>query len=156
MTDFPIRIVISGGSAAQRDIDQTRRSLAGLENQGLALIRTFSGIFAFAGLQRGIQTLIGFQDELTDFQNRLRLVVDSEEEVRDVTQELFDIAQRTRVEFGAVSTVYSRTALAASMSAGSSEPRAEMRRTASSRVSDSPVRAFESRSSNPGSRRWCR
>ena len=51
--------------------------------------------------------------ELTDFQNRLRLVVDSEEEVRDVTQELFDIAQRTRVEFGAVSTVYSRTALAA-------------------------------------------
>jgi len=81
-------------SASQRSVRLLNRTL-----QALATGAIVSGIFRLA-------------DSFTNLQNRLRVVTNGTAELGVVTDELFDIARRTRSSFEATAELYARTALA--------------------------------------------
>ena len=80
---------------------------------GLRLGRLWTAFYAGQQLLRPVAAIGRLADEYTNVQNRLRLVTDGTEELGEVTDELFAIANRTRSAFDATATLYSRTALAA-------------------------------------------
>ena len=94
------------GQAAQ----QSQGQFSGLERTMRRLLVTTGAI---AVTFRGLQILFGSLEEFNELQNRLRLVTEGQQELNDVTRELFDISRDTRTAFSATATVYSRTALAA-------------------------------------------
>ena len=67
---------------------------------------------AFAGVSVFLLTkqVIGLSDELTNVQNRLRLVTQGESELAAVQQELFSISEDTRSSFEGTATIFSRLA----------------------------------------------
>ena len=71
---------------------------------GLALLAT-----GFA-----VEKVVQYSDEYTNLQNRLRTVTKDSEDLKNVTNELYRIANTTRQSFGSVAELYTRVSLAAS------------------------------------------
>ena len=111
MVDFNVRIVIDT-RGAQGPIRRTQGQLQGIE-RGLGNIQRLAAqAFAFAGVGIGIGQLTRLADSFTETQNRLRIVTADTDQLALVTDELFNVARRTRSEFGATAELYSRVALA--------------------------------------------
>lgn len=94
-----------------------RRAVSGeltaIERQADRVGGALQRAFAFAGITVGIGGLVRLADEYTNLQNRIRTVTDGQAELGAVTDELFEIANRTRSSFAGTTEVYARTALAA-------------------------------------------
>ena len=112
MAEFRVRVVV--------DPSQARRGSRVVEGElnrvGTAADRVGGLIrraFAFVGVGVGVRELINLADTFTALQNRLRVVTNSTAELNDVTDQLFQIAQRTRSSFEGTVELYSRVALSA-------------------------------------------
>lgn len=98
----------------ERGIRTIKRNL---DNLGVAANNATRAIFllqrAFfviggAGIARGLQTQL---DQLTAYENRLRLTATSAANVEEIQDRLFLAANRSRTAFGALAEIYSRVAL---------------------------------------------
>lgn len=107
------RIVIQ--TEVQSAVQGTRQVKQGLDDVSAAATRLRTLIqqaFAFAGIGFGIKELINLSDTYTRLQNRIRLVIDANSTLESVTQQLFNISQRTRTSFDATATIFTRAASA--------------------------------------------
>lgn len=60
-----------------------------------------------------VREFVQLSDELTNVQNRLRIVTDSEAELVKTQQELLDVSNRTRSSFDGTATIFTRLAVSA-------------------------------------------
>jgi tape measure domain-containing protein len=111
MADFRIRVIIDP-SGSLRGSRAVNRQLQDIERQARRTGTVLSQALGFVGLAAGIRELVLLTDTLTGLQNRMRLVTETEQELVTVTEQLFDISNRTRTSFEATASIYSRTALA--------------------------------------------
>lgn len=112
MAEFRIQVIVDP-SAATPGTRRVRRELGGLENAAESLRRTLLQAFAFTAVAAGIRSLTQLADTFTNVQNRLRTVTDGTEELTVVTQQLFEISNRTRLSFESTAELYARVGLAA-------------------------------------------
>ncbi len=109
MADFNIDVIVdprkakAGLNVVDREMDKTARTANQLRD-------TINKAFAFVGIGVGISQLIKLTDTFTNLQNRLKTVTDSQEELAVITNELFEISNRTRISYEATAEVYTRTA----------------------------------------------
>ena len=68
----------------------------------------FQRTFAFVGVAAGIRELTRLADSYTSIQNRVRTVTQGQAALASTTQDLFNIAQRTRSSFEATTELYVR------------------------------------------------
>lgn len=111
MADFKINVIVDP-KQAQRGLKQVDRQFDAVADKADRLRQTIGRAFAFAGVGIGISQLIKLGDTFTNLQNRLRTVTDSEQELIAVTNELFEVSNRTRQSFEATTTVFARTVAA--------------------------------------------
>lgn len=111
MVDFRIRVVLDTLNATRATAGLTRnlRTATGAADRLRASMVGVTQAFLAIQAGRGILNIV---DEFTTYQNRLRVVTADTEELAAVTDELFKVANRTRVAFSATATLFSRTALA--------------------------------------------
>ena len=110
MSTERIDIVITerGSRIVRRDLEKLGSSAKRAQG-GVQLLRSTLAALGGAAAIRG---LVNLSDTFTNVQNRLKIVTHSTAELASVTEDLFDIANRTRSSFLATATIYSRTALA--------------------------------------------
>lgn len=111
MAEFRI-VVRTDTSQARAGLRQVERSLDRSSAAANALRLTLSRAFAFLGGAFAVRQLVQFSDEFTNLQNRLGTVTSSTEELAQVTEALFQVANRTRSSFAATVEVFARAAAA--------------------------------------------
>jgi tape measure domain-containing protein len=94
--------------AIQAEVDRTAGKIAGAFDT-----KFLRGLLGFTGLGIVVREVLQLGDAFTDAQNRLRLLVDGEEQLARKTQRLFDIARETRSSFEGTAELYQRVGLAA-------------------------------------------
>lgn len=112
MVDFTIRVVVDPRQAV-RGTRQVRSELQRTETTGQQLRRTLRNVFAVVGIAATIRQLTSLADAYTTIQNRLRTVVPNQAQLGTVTEQLFEVSNRTRSSFAATAEVYARVGLAA-------------------------------------------
>lgn len=112
MAEFRI-VVIVDPSRAATGTRRVRAELQQTENAADRLRRTLARAFAFVGIAAGVQQLITLSDTFITIQNRLRTVTEDTNQLVLVTQQLFDVANRTRTSFQLTAELYTRIALSA-------------------------------------------
>ena len=103
--------VVVDPSRANRGTRAVERGLGRVQNRADALRTTLNRAFAFIGIAVGLRQLQKLVDAFTNVQNRLKLVTQGTTELADVTEELFNIATRTRSAFDATAELFARLAL---------------------------------------------
>lgn len=111
MTDFNINVIVDPRNA-NKGMDAIDRRLVKTENQAERTGRILKRALAFGAGALGIRELGRYADTFTNIQNRIRTVTDSTAELNTVTEQLFNISQRTRSSFKGTTELYARTALA--------------------------------------------
>lgn len=111
MADFIVRVVLNPAGAVTGS-RRVRRELQGVENAADRVRRSLAGAFAFVGIGVGVRGLIDLADAFTNVQNRLRTVTDGQAELARITNELFEVSNRTRQSFEATAELYARVGLA--------------------------------------------
>lgn len=123
-----IRIREDGSRVVQRSLNNiatsSQQAARGIANLQIVLNttattshRTASALGGLWNALRGIaavhvaRKILETVDAFTQIQNKLRVVTESTEELTGVTEALFEVAQRTRSDFAATATLYSRLAL---------------------------------------------
>lgn len=112
MVNVRIEVVVDPSQAAagsRRVRDELKKTEDSADKLRATIRRTFAGI----GIGLLVRELTQAADAYTNLQNRIRTVTESEQELADVTAQIFQIANDTRSAFDATAEVYARTALAA-------------------------------------------
>lgn len=112
MAEFRIAVVVDPARATT-GIRQVDRQLNNVGQTADRVRNLIARTFAFIGVGAGIRQLVNLADTYTNIQNRLRTVTTGTEELGAVTEELFQISNRTRSSFAATAEVYARVGLAA-------------------------------------------
>jgi lambda family phage tail tape measure protein len=111
MTVFRIDVLISpkkavsGTKRVGKELDRTKKKARSLESQ-------LKKAFAFIGIAFVVKELAALGDAFTNLQNRLRVVTTSQRELVTVTEDLLQVANRSRSSFQSTAELYSRMALA--------------------------------------------
>lgn len=110
MTTERLELVITdtGGTVVQRRLDDIGKTAVKTQGSIDLLSRAFAGLASVLGTAQIVKLL----DTYTNMQNRLKLVTTGTQNLAAVTEELFNIANRTRTSFEATTTLYARVALA--------------------------------------------
>lgn len=95
-------------SRARRGTRAIGRQFDTLGGQAERLRSAFQRTFAFVGVAAGIRELTRLADSYTNIQNRVRTVTQGQAALASTTQDLFNIAQRTRSSFEATTELYVR------------------------------------------------
>lgn len=107
-------------AAAQAAAAQSRAAAAALrleqaQARGAAQARRYAGAMnavrtalAFAGVSVTAGAIVGMGDAYTTLQNKLQVVATSQAQVNELTNEMFDLANRTRSEVGATTQAFVR------------------------------------------------
>jgi tape measure domain-containing protein len=111
MTDFNVDVKVDPNKAVQ-GAKRVERGLQGIEKRADNAGKLIKRALGFLGAAVGIRELIRLADTFTNLQNRLRVVTSSTRELALATEELFEIAQRTRSSYEGTVELYSRVALA--------------------------------------------
>ena len=111
MADFNVEVIVDP-TKAQRGSRQAIKSLGQIENASDRLRSRLGGLFGGLGVGLAVSQIVQLTDAYTNLQNRLRVVTNGQQELVNVTEELFQIAQRTRSSFEGSAELYSRLALA--------------------------------------------
>lgn len=113
MAEFNIEVRVNP-RPAQRGSSQVERSLNQLEQTADRVRNTVRNLFVFAGVSVGVGEIVRLSDAYTQLQNRLRVVTDSQQELTNVTNDLFQISQSTRASFESTTELYTRLAISSS------------------------------------------
>jgi tape measure domain-containing protein len=111
MTDFKINI-IADPKQVNKGMDAVDDRLEKTEKKADGLGDSLKRALALVGIGATIRQLGKYADTYTNIQNRVRGVTDSIDELNVVTNELFDISQKTRSSLQSTTELYTRTALA--------------------------------------------
>ena len=111
MADFRINVIVDP-SRATAGIKRVDNELNKATDSADRLRNSVRDLFAAFVTLATLRELIRLADTFTLLQNRIRTVTTTTEELNAVTNELFEIAQRTRANFEGTVEVYTRTALA--------------------------------------------
>lgn len=113
---------VSGGKVVVRTLDDIadaeEKTVRGTKQLQQELKTTDTVSRQLSGAMRALAAAFGLRelqqtvDAYTNVQNRLKLVTNGTSELTAVTQQLFEISNRTRQAFGDTAEVYSRVALA--------------------------------------------
>jgi tape measure domain-containing protein len=95
-------------------LNRIQDSLNRIDRQADTLRGTLSKLFSGAIIAAGIKEFLRLSDIFDTLQNRLRLVTENEIQLVRVTEELFDISQKTRVSLESTTELFSKTAIATS------------------------------------------
>ena len=109
MTNVNLNINVTQTGA--RTVRRQLQDILDTANQATRTLRLFQNalfVLGAAGLVRRFQQSV---DLLTNFENRIRLVTRTTDELNQVQTALFDISERTRSSFEGTAEVYTRTAL---------------------------------------------
>lgn len=112
MVDFDINVRLNTGQTTRQG-RRVERQLERIARQGRRLQNTLNAAFAFTGLTLGIREIIQLADSFTNIQSRLRVTSDETQNLTALTEDLFTVANRTRVSFDTTATVYNRLAFQA-------------------------------------------
>lgn len=112
MTKFIIEIVVDA-SKAKPGVKTIRKELKTVETAADKMNKKLKQAFTFAAIVLATKQVATLADEFTTLQNRLKTVTDTETELIGVTEELFDIANRTRSAYEGTVEVFARVGLAA-------------------------------------------
>ncbi len=110
-TDFNVQIKVDPTNAI-RNTKKVENAMGGVATKADKLRNTLSGAFAFIGIGAGISQVLKLADTYTELQNKLRVVTTGTQQLASVTEDLYQIAQRTRAGLGGTVDMYSRVALA--------------------------------------------
>lgn len=113
MVTKTIEIKIESGKA-ERNIDRVDNKMRGLENTANSTNRTFGNlkttvVAVAAALQ--VRQIQRYADAFTSAQNQIRQTTRTSQELAARTEQLFQVAQRSRVEFSATAELYTQLAL---------------------------------------------
>ena len=111
MVQFRIDIVVDPRGAG-RGLTVIERRLKTIQDRSDRLGRTLFRVFAALGAGAAVRGLVQLADTFTLVQNKLTQVTKGTAELEAVTEELFNVANKTRSSFEATATLYQRTALA--------------------------------------------
>lgn len=108
--------LLAQGRITTQQYTQATKELAKAENQAAGAATSLAGVARSAllalGVSFSVKQVLELGDAYTNLQNKIRTVSASNEELESRTQDVFDIANKTRQSVDAVATVYSRTAAA--------------------------------------------
>ncbi len=104
-----VSISEKGALVVKRNIESIGKSAKNAEG-GVSVLRSALGAIGVGLL---IANLTRLADQFTNIQNRIRTVTTSQEQLNQVTEELFAISNRTRSSFEGTAEIYARVALAA-------------------------------------------
>ena len=97
---------------AAKETTGLAKAFSSLEKKANSVSSSIKKGLAIAGVALGGRAISSTLDAYTNVQNRLKLVTRGTDELRDVTQKLFQVAQKTHTSFTATAELYSHTALA--------------------------------------------
>ncbi len=86
-------------------------SLDRVHNKTLELNRALRNVFGVFAIKEAVVWIYKLADGYTVLQNKLRVVANDERNMQALTQQTFEIAQRTRTSWEATAQMYSRVAL---------------------------------------------
>lgn len=107
MVQFPIDITIRPD---RQGADEIRNQLQRIEGIAKNVQRTVLGVFAGRAIINAAQELGRTLDVYNTFANRIRLVTDSQRELNQTYDELFNVARDTRSSLEGTATIYTRLA----------------------------------------------
>lgn len=99
------RRAVAGTQRVGKALDKTTKKASSLEKQIKKALAAFTVLFV-------IKQLAELGDAFTNLQNRLRVVTDGQAELAMVTEELLQVANRSRSSFQSTAELYARMALA--------------------------------------------
>jgi len=112
MTDFRIVVTIDP-SGAKRGGKSVENSLRGIEKKQKDVKKSSSGLataLKAVAASLAVREVVQAASTYQDLQNKLRLVTTGTENLADITEELFAVAQRTRGSYEGTVDLYSRVA----------------------------------------------
>lgn len=112
MAEFIVDVVVDP-RRAERGLRRVKRGMREVTNGADKLRDTIKKAFAAFGILLVVRQLVILTDAFTNLQNRLRIVTSGTAQLNRVTEELFQVAQRSRSSFEATAVLYQRVSLAA-------------------------------------------
>jgi len=107
MPDYNIQVKLDPRNAVT-NARVVERSINRIDNAANKLRNTLTEALKLAGIGFALNELAQLADAYTNIQNRIKIVTDSQEELVQVTEDLFDIAQRTRGSFESSVQLYAK------------------------------------------------
>ena len=104
--DVILNFIVKGGRTVSRNLGDIRTRSQRASRSVSNLDRALTALGGFLT----IRTLQQYADTFTLLQNRLRLVTDGTAQLTAVTEELFQVSQRTFTRFEDTGTLYARLA----------------------------------------------
>lgn len=104
------REVERGQRRVREEVQRVDRATADATSTFRTFGTVIGGTIAVGLIIRSIRSVVALNDEYLKLEGRLRLVTDSQEELGEVQQGLFEIAQRTGSEFAPLVELYARVA----------------------------------------------
>ena len=111
MTQFRIDVIVDPRKAV-RGTQAVKKGLRDVEKQANKTQDRIRNLFAGLTVIFAVKQLVGLGDAFTNLQNRLRVVTDGQAELTVKTEELLQVANRSRSAFESTAELYSRLALA--------------------------------------------
>lgn len=108
---FRINVIVDPANA-RAGVQSVQGELKKLGNAAAQTQQLLKRALTLIGVEEGIRAIVGLIDAYTKLQNRIRVVVQNNEILGEVTQRVFDIANRSRSSFEGTAELYSRVALA--------------------------------------------
>jgi len=107
---------ISDSASAQKDLGKLRESVNKIQVETEKATKSFSTlsktlVAGFAAIS-GFKTFFSLSDEITNMENKLKSVTDTQEEFSNALYETRKIAIQTRTDLSATANLYSKLALA--------------------------------------------
>lgn len=107
MPVFPIRVKVDASGAAVGTA-AVRGQLTSLEGTAEKVTASIKRAFVGLGVALAARRVFALADAFTTIENRIKTVTDSQQQLNATTQEMFEIANRTRVSVQSVTEAYTR------------------------------------------------
>lgn len=112
MTDFNIKIKVDP-SDAQKGADKAKKAIEGVGTSADRVANAIKATFASLSFALLTQQIFQYADAYTTLQNRLRVTGAEQAALNRLTQQTFDIANRTRQPVEAIGNLYQKASISA-------------------------------------------
>lgn len=101
------------GNVSPIGIQKVNKELDVTKEKADSVGKTIKQAFAFIGVSLLAKEFVDLSDQITNVQNKLRLVTGSIQELTDTQKRLFDVSNATRSSFEGTATIFNRLAISA-------------------------------------------